>query len=253
MSVALRNGARALELGSAPSSPASGQRLIYPKSDGWYQKDSAGVETKIASGGTKVSALSAVTTPTGALEFHVNESGTSKKLTLTQINAYAEPVSTAAVANQTPAANTDTYLTDSGVAIPETRIQARTMVRWRIFASKTAAGTGTPVFTIRHGTAKTTSDAARCACTCGAQTAVINADCMIEVLATFRSVGSGTSAVLRGDVGQGVAGFHTIGGGATSSGFNSTTSGTFLGLSVNTGASAAWTITQVQADLLNIT
>lgn len=34
------------EAASAPANPASGSRLIYPKSDGkWYTKDSAGVET----------------------------------------------------------------------------------------------------------------------------------------------------------------------------------------------------------------
>jgi hypothetical protein len=35
------------ELLSAPANPASGKRLIYPKSDGWYQKDAAGNETKL--------------------------------------------------------------------------------------------------------------------------------------------------------------------------------------------------------------
>lgn len=202
--------------------------------------------------GNKISALTAVTTPVGTDVVPVVNGGATKGLSLTQINAYCEPISVASVANQTPAAATDVYLTDSGIAIPQTRIQARTFVRWRIFASKTAAGTATPIFVIRHGTAKTTSDAARCTITCGAQTAVINAGCMIEVLATFRSVGSGTSAVLQGAVAQGVAGFHTIGGVATSSGFDSTVASTFLGLSVNTGTSAAWTITLVQADLLNI-
>lgn len=202
---------------------------------------------------TKISALTAVTTPAGAQEIPVNDAGTTKKLTLTQVNAYTEPISIASVANQTPAAATDVYLTDSGIAVPQTRLQARTQVRWRILASKTAAGVATPIFVIRKGTAKTTSDTALCTITCGAQTATVNAGCLIEVIATFRSVGSGTSAVLRGDVGQGVAGFHTIGGGATSSGFDSTVSGHFLGLSLNTGTSAAWTITQVQGDILNIT
>lgn len=38
----------AVKQASAPSSPASGDNLIYPKSDGrWYEKDSAGVERAI--------------------------------------------------------------------------------------------------------------------------------------------------------------------------------------------------------------
>jgi hypothetical protein len=31
----------------SPSTPSSGERLIYPKADGWYQKNSAGIETKV--------------------------------------------------------------------------------------------------------------------------------------------------------------------------------------------------------------
>jgi hypothetical protein len=202
---------------------------------------------------TKITDATSISTLVGTVEFPINDSGSDKKISLTQINTYCEPISSASVANQSPSAATDTYLTDSGIAIPQTRLQARTRVRWQLIVSKTAAGTATPIFTIRHGTAKTTADAARCVCTCGAQSAVANADCLIEVLATFRSVGSGSAAVLRGDVGQGVAGFHTIGGGATSSGFDSTVANTFLGLSVNTGTSGAWTFTQVLVDLLNVT
>jgi len=32
---------------SPPAPPAAGCRLIYPKSDGWYEKDSAGSERKL--------------------------------------------------------------------------------------------------------------------------------------------------------------------------------------------------------------
>ena len=201
---------------------------------------------------TKISALAAAAAGLGTHEFVVNEGGVNKKLTLAQINAYAEPVSNAAIATQTPAANTDTYITDSGIAIPQTRLQARSFIRWKLFVSKTAAGTGTPVFIIRHGTAKATTDAARCTLTCGAQAATANAGCIIEVMATFRTVGSGTTATLQGAVGQGVTGFHTVGAQALSTGFDSTAANTFIGLSVNTGASAAWSIYEVQADLLNI-
>jgi hypothetical protein len=39
------------ELASAPATPSSGVRLLYPKSDGWYEKNSAGTETKVGPGG----------------------------------------------------------------------------------------------------------------------------------------------------------------------------------------------------------
>lgn len=35
---------------STPANPASGKRKIYPKTDGWYDLDSAGLETKIGTG-----------------------------------------------------------------------------------------------------------------------------------------------------------------------------------------------------------
>lgn len=37
------------EQGSNPATPASGKRLIFPKSDGWYEKDSAGTVSKLGS------------------------------------------------------------------------------------------------------------------------------------------------------------------------------------------------------------
>jgi hypothetical protein len=43
MPVILRTGIRAPEQ-STPSTPASGFRLLYPKSTGWYDLDSGGVE-----------------------------------------------------------------------------------------------------------------------------------------------------------------------------------------------------------------
>jgi len=35
----------AVEQGSTPATPAAGRRKIYPKADGWYDLDDAGVET----------------------------------------------------------------------------------------------------------------------------------------------------------------------------------------------------------------
>lgn len=38
------------ELSTTPATPASGQRKIYPKSDGWYDLNDVGTETKLGSG-----------------------------------------------------------------------------------------------------------------------------------------------------------------------------------------------------------
>lgn len=43
---------------TTPSNPASGNRKIYPKSDGWYELDSAGTETQLGGGSVDASAVS---------------------------------------------------------------------------------------------------------------------------------------------------------------------------------------------------
>jgi hypothetical protein len=211
---------------------------------------------------TKISGLTAVTTPVGASEFPVNESGTSKKITLTQVNAYCEPVSASSTAAQT-LGTSDTYLTGSGLTITPARLQAGAFYRCKIDMTKTAAGVATATTTLRMGTLGTTSDAAICLFTFpSAQTAAID-NGFFEVLANFRSVGSGTSAVVEGVMiihrTNTTTGFLSTSAlqfmapiRVTSSGFNSTTV-TKIGVSINAGASSAWTTQLVQADLLNVT
>jgi hypothetical protein len=209
---------------------------------------------------SKISALTAVTTPAGTDEFAVNQGGTSKKATLTQINAYCEPIGAASTSSVTGYA-ADTYLAGSGITVVPGRLQAGTFYRAKFDLSKTAAGTASAVIALRMGTAGTTSDAAICTFTFpSAQTAAIDTG-FIELIANFRSVGSGTSAVVAGDLvlwrTNTTTGFLSTSGLAftlmkvTSSGFDSSAL-TKIGLSVNGGTSASWTITTVQADLLNI-
>jgi len=211
---------------------------------------------------TKISALTAVTTPAGADEFIVNEAGTSKKLTLTQVNAYCEPVSAASTSAQTLGTG-DTYLAGSGLTITASRLQAGSFYRCKMDMTKTGAGTATATANLRMGTLGTTGDAAICLFTFPtAQTGVID-NGWFEVMANFRSVGSGTSAVVEGVFiihrTNTTTGFLSTGGlqfmapiRVTSSGFNSTTV-TKVGVSINAGASSAWTTQLVQADMLNLT
>lgn len=43
----LKRALRAPEVTTQTATPGAGKRLLYPKSDGWYEKNSAGVETKV--------------------------------------------------------------------------------------------------------------------------------------------------------------------------------------------------------------
>lgn len=147
---------------------------------------------------------------------------------------------------------TDTYVTNSGLQIPSCSLQAGMTFRWTITASKTAASTATPIYTIRLGAGQSTSDTSILALTGAAQTAAADNGILI-ITATLRNTGA--SGVLAGAAGwaktqAGTAGFGgSIDG--VSSGFVTTgTSSQYMGLSINGGASAAWTITSVHAQAL---
>lgn len=193
------------------------------------------------------------------------QSGTTVRSTLADVKAFFDQgIRNASVSTPGAGFASDTYLVGSSCAIPDNRLQAKSMYRLLFSVAKTGAGTAAPVITVRVGTAGTTADTSRCAFTFPAQTAVID-EGVFQLWCTFRTVGSGTSAVIAG-----VASLqHDKGFGSTAStglsvecaptvvtvggGFDSTVSNSIIGASVNGGTSAAWTIAVVQADLLNLT
>lgn len=208
---------------------------------------------------SKISALTPNSAPAGTDEFPTNQGGSNVKTTLTQINAYVEPLCNANTATQNNAGGTDGYVTGSGIVVPVTRLQAKSFYRCTIEVSKTAAGTATPIVNLRYGTGGSTSDASLGSFTSTAQTAAAD-DGMIEVWGLFYSVGSGTSAVVRSAfrithnlATTGLANKAIASGTAVSSGFNSTPAGSIIGVSVNPGASANWTYNLVAAELINLT
>lgn len=156
---------------------------------------------------------------------------------------------------------TDTYLTGSSVQIPSAG-------DWVVGDSydctfdivKTAAGTAAFTITVRMGTAGTIADASVLSLAFSAGTAAADTG-EFTVRLTFQSVGSGTSAVLVGKAmcphHLAATGLHQTGASgfgeifATSAGFNSTTQ-TFLGLSINGGASFSGTNTLVQTSLRKV-
>jgi len=151
---------------------------------------------------------------------------------------------------------TDTYLTGSAIALPAT-LKAGSIYKCRFRASKTAAGTATPIINVRVGAAGTTSDTSRGTLTFSVGTAAID-EAEFELWVVFRTIGAGTSAVVQSVCAirhtLDVTGFIATGSEtetATSGGFAST-AGHFIGVSVNGGTSAAWTVQQVAAELVNL-
>lgn len=168
----------------------------------------------------------------------------------------------AAIAAQGAGFSSDTYVTNSDILIPSFGFQAKTVFHWMISASKSAAGTATPVYSLRIGTNRSTADTARLQLTGPAQTAIADIG-TLHILVTVRTVAA--SGVIQGTAWwdhRGTAASTTVGGvgfandgtghvEGTSAGFdNSALGASYIGLSIDGGASAAWTLTQVFAEAI---
>lgn len=172
------------------------------------------------------------------------------------IKALGRPdVHNASVANQS-FGNGVTYLTGSDCLIPTGKIKIGTKYRVKFNISKTAAGTAAPVFTIKLGTAGTTADTTRVTLTQAAQTAAID-EAVVEIELTFRAAGATAIASAISSLGHRLAatGFSTSNHGviqALSASFDATAANLKIGVAIDAGASAAWTVNQVTAELVNL-
>lgn len=208
---------------------------------------------------TKISALTAVTTPADTDELPVNQAGVSKRLTLTQLTAYIESRGrqmNASVANQS-FTTSDTYITGSDLLIPAGRLQAKSVYRLRMQMTKTdTASTTASIITVRFGTAGTTADTGRATLTFAAKTAVADAG-FYDVYVTFRTVGTTgiiqAAALLDHQAATtGLANVNTSMVRATSSGFDMTVANLRVGCSFNGGTSFAGNTDLVQSELMNL-
>jgi hypothetical protein len=167
----------------------------------------------------------------------------------------------ASIAAQGAGFAADTYVTDSDILIPSFGFQARTNFLWMISASKSGAGTAQPIYNIRIGSARSVAgDTARLVLTGPAQTAIADIG-TLTIMVTVRSVGA--AGVIQGTAwwnhrgtaantttsGTGFANDSTGHIEGTSAGFdNSALGGQYVGLSMNGGTSASWTLTQVRVE-----
>jgi hypothetical protein len=223
-------------------------------------------DVTVAQGGTGLSTLTTnnllVGAGTGNVTFIApSTSGnvlTSNGTTWSSAAPSVRSVFNQSVADQGAGFASDTYVTGSSVTIPATGLRVGTRYHMIFAATKTAAGTATPILNVRFGINGSTADTSRCTITFSAQTAATDTG-TFEVWATFRTIGSGTSAVLQ-CVGQRRHGASVTGFGnlvsqtleVTSGGFDSTVGSSIIGVSANGGASASWTIQLVQAELENL-
>jgi hypothetical protein len=160
----------------------------------------------------------------------------------------------ASVTSQGAGFSTDTYLTGSFIKFAGPP-KVGTKYKCRFYASKTAAGTASATITVRTGSAGTTSDTSRGALTLSAGTAATDQG-WFEVSVLFRTVGSGSAAVTVATLAltsQPTTGFSSLlhAANAVSAGWDSTTADLGIGISVNGGASASWTVQQVMSEIEN--
>lgn len=163
-----------------------------------------------------------------------------------------------AIASQGAGFAADTYVTNSGLLIPSFGMKTGMLARWFITLSKTAAGVAAVALNIRIGPNQSTADTARLTLTqaaAEAQSALV-ASAIMTIIMGVRNVGA--AGVLVGGFGftqtyQAVAGNLALGGGidgVAGSFDNSALAGQYIGLSLNAGAAAAWTITHVSSELI---
>lgn len=208
-----------------------------------------------------ITALAAAASATGGQEIPINDAGADKKITVNQIKTFVGvPAQKRFINSSTTTVSagyaSDTYVAGSAITITAGAWTALSQYRCQFDMTKTAAGVAPIVIIVRMGTAGTTSDAAIATITFGTQTAAIDFG-IFDVFVVFRTVGSGTSAVIQA-IGRishkNAVGFDNTGSDpnamytVTSSGFDSTTP-TIIGVSFNGGASFSGTNTLVMSAL----
>jgi len=218
-----------------------------------YQLNGAAASGKILIGNGTNFIASTPTWPTasGAAGYEIRSDGTNFASYPTQlINSSTTSVSAGYAS--------DTYLAGSSTVVTAGDFKAKGQYHCIFDMVKTGAGTAAPTIDIRIGTLGTTGDTSRMTFTFGAGTAVADTG-HFEVVITFRTVGSGTSAVISGicraqhNAASTTGLWNNAGNtitivGTVSGGFDSSTA-TTIGCSFNGGTSFSGTTTVVQATL----
>lgn len=205
-----------------------------------------------------VSGLTAATTVADANEIPINEAGTSKKITALQLKAYmGDSLQTGSVADQVISATT-AYVTGSALAVPVGKLRIGTVLRWRLIASKSAAGsTAGCVVIVKLGTLGTTGDTSVLTFTLGTPTAAadvafFDVEVMVRGPLTASCILQGS---LRMDHNLAATGFSTLPDECqtkASSAFDVTTANLIAGLVITTTSLSVWTVTSVSAEAKNL-
>ncbi len=189
----------------------------------------------------------APTTPASSKSILWVDSTTKREIQTDDGGVHRGVLSKNASAGQQTGFAADTYLTNSDILIPSFGMQVGQVYEWEVGIEKTAAGTAAIVTNVRIGSARTTSDTSRAALTqLVAQTATA-ASIIMRVTALVRTVSaSGVIVAMMSFGGSGTTTGFGDGDRIVSSTFDNTAlAGQYVGLSLNGGASASYTIDSV--------
>lgn len=144
-----------------------------------------------------------------------------------------------AAAAQGALATTEVYLTGSNLLIPSWGMEVGQTYYWYISAVKTGASTAAPIWTFRIGAAGAVGDTSRLALTATGVQVATAFDGVLSAMLQVRTVSA--TGVVAGSGGSG-PNFGGGGSGASGSFDNTALAGQYVGLTITSGASAAWTI-----------
>lgn len=148
----------------------------------------------------------------------------------------------------------DTYVAGSSILIPTQNFKTGTGYRCRISITKTAAGVAGLTATLRVGATASTSDSSYFALSLSAQTAATDTTLLTYDFMT-RSTGASAALVAHlSSISQPTTGFSSLlkGANGTNTGDITAWPGKYIGVSLNGGASASFTVNMVQAEIYNI-
>jgi len=191
-------------------------------------------------------------------EFPVNESGTSRKVTLLQVaSLFGNTLENQSTADQQVTANSTAYLAGSNIAVPVGKLAIGSRFTYRLVVSKTNAGTAANSFHFRVGVNGTTADTAVLTFTMPVGTAVVDV-ALIDITVTIRGPLS-ASCIAHGNFrlthNLQITGFSTIpclAISTLSAGFDATVANLICGLSVTTATSTVFTFQQVMVEARNL-
>jgi hypothetical protein len=223
--------------------------------DFWKQPDGRLLPAMAGGVDVKISALGA-TAGIGldAMEIPVNDAGTTKKMPLSpDLKAWVgSMIGNRSVADQTISAAT-AYVIGSNMAVPVGKLRVGTGFKWKIFMTKTAAGTtaGSTIL-LKIGTLGTTGDATIATLTTGTPTANVDVGCL-DLRATIRTIGAAATSNFAGTLTHNLTatGFSTLATEtyqAAGTTFDSTVANLIVGLVITTTTASAWTLVQVMAE-----